>query len=91
MAAEWEWADFWAYLRKAPPKVQDQMAKQLDLVHWLRAKSGRVQVEVLLGAPEEVIASLYKSRAVPRSTIFALSKKGKNAELMGLGGVKHAA
>jgi len=87
--AEWEWVDFWAHFRGMPKKSQEQAARQLDLQHWIKHKSARVQVEVLLGAPEAVIQSLYKHRAIPRSTVFVLAKKGKNAEKMGLG-MKHA-
>ena len=84
-----EWDDFWAYMKMASKKRQLHAAKQLDLAHWLKSRSGSVQVEVLLGAPEAVIQSLYKHRAIPRSTVFMLAKKGKNAEKMGLG-IKYA-
>ena len=49
------WQQFWAYFSNSPDDTKRYLWKQLDLESHLKGLTKKQQLEVLRGAPEEII------------------------------------
>lgn len=58
MAAHWDWSDFWPRYKENPALLTEEM--WLDMPRFLSQQSTRIQLEILSGAPDEIIKPLLR-------------------------------
>ena len=73
-----EWSDAWSAFRAGTPEAQRSFARQLDQVHggfvgWIATRPQKAQEEIVLNAPEGIVAYLYQQNALTPRTIMAMN------------------
>lgn len=52
------WDEYWSYYQELEPEGKRDILKRLELEKFLQHKTSKVQVEVLLNAPQEILKPL---------------------------------
>lgn len=62
------WDEYWSYYQDLEPEGKKDILKRLELEKFLRNKTNKVQIEILLNAPQEILKSL-QSILLPKTRI----------------------